>query len=777
MQTSMKAILKKLKKDIWKTRYQASLSLLAIIITIWGVSTVYYGYWMTERDFQVNFDSTYPAHMLLNFDIRHLDFVTEIDGMPEVESVERRESFMGRVLDKDGEWMPILIFAVEDFENLRVNTFTVEGDKGPSLGAIAIERKSAGFLGSGQTIKLQLPGRKPQNLPIATYTHDPRLPSARMDHIVYGYITMSTYQSLDLGKERAAYLLRTLVVDPSLAALEDLERKIKLKTRRRNVMLSIEVPPLNEHPHQNVVDAVAILQLGLGVILAILGVTLLSLILLLWMLPQVREVALMKAIGAPTSDIRKAYQILLLIAGSIGVVIGLPLGYLSGSFFSRFIAFTQNFDPVKGLLPFSLHLPIALLCLSIPLLVGWRPIARAIHTSSIAGLKGVFKDVPRRGLHLLQWLLPNAASRYSLNSFLQNGSRLLFSLALLSLGLALFFVGTNLQYSLEQDTQRYFATSTYQLSFRVNNSEPALVAAIRQLPNVQKVWTIQREQLYLDAPEGKGGRAMGLQVVPRAYVLDPASWIVGGADRSCSECIWVNQGLAHELGYPKVGEVLSVIDSKGQRRTLKLTGIQKELAVGPTMYQYSDETTVAGNKTFWVGLEERERSTLADIQDEIESLIGANLLGSSNNAQRLQMLRDHLQPTFLILKAIGTLTIGMGLLGLGLLLNINIQERRKEIGILKALGSSVGQISRLLLREIAFLNLLGIVVALPLAYYISVYMGELLGGTLLHTAIPFYADWWQLGLTVVILLVFQLLIWSPYLRKKVRQSSVDLVRA
>lgn len=773
----MKAILKKLKKDIGKTRYQASLSLLAIIITIWGVSTVYYGYWMTERDFQVNFDSTYPAHVLLNIDTSDLDLVTEIDKMSEVKSIERREAFMGRVLDRDGEWMPILIFAVEDFASLRVNTFTIEADKAPIPGTIAIERKSAGFLGGGQTINLQLPGRKPQTLPIASYTHDPRLPSARMDHIVYGYITMSTYLDLDLGKAGAAYLMRATASNPSLASLEDLERKIKLKATERDATLSIEIPPLNEHPHQNVVDAVAVLQLGLGVILAILGVTLLSLILLLWMLPQVREVALMKAIGASTTDIRKAYQILLLIAGTVGIVIGLPLGYLSGSFFSRFIAFTQNFDPIKGLLPFSLHLPIALLCLSIPLLIGWRPISKAIHASSIAGLKGVFRDVPRRGLHYLQWLLPNARSRYSLNSFLQNGTRLLFSLALLCLGLALFFVGTNLQYSLEQDTQRYFDASAYQLSFRVNNADPALVALIQQLPRVEKVWTIQKEQLYIETAEGAGRGAVSLEMIPRDYVLDPGSWIVGGTDPSCSACVWVNQGLAHELGDLVVGQILQVVDSKGQPRALKLTGIQKELAVGPAMYQYKDENTVAGNRTLWIGLEERERSNLADTQGEIESLLGANILGSSNNAQRLQMLRDHLQPTFLILKAIGALTIGMGLLGLGLLININIEERRKEIGILKALGTSVGQISRLLLREIALLNTLGIVLAFPLAYLISVEMGKLLGGTLLHTAIPFYTDWWQIGLTVVLLLGFQLLIWIPYLRKKVGQSSIDLVRA
>ncbi|MBX2877350.1 MAG: ABC transporter permease [Saprospiraceae bacterium] len=773
----MSVILKKLSKDIGKTKGQAFLSLLAIIITVWGVSTVYYGYWMTERDFRVNFDQTQPAHMLLSLDTNQLKVMEKIADMPEVQAVERRESFMGRVKDEEGDWMPILLFAVEDFTQLKVNTFTLEGEDWPRIGDIAIERKSAGFLGTGKEVAVELPGQDTKVFPLVSYTHDPRLPSARMDRIVYGYLTLSTYRSLRPDRGQANYLLSVKDDAPSLSALVQLEQQIQAKVAGDGGTISIEILPLDEHPHQNVVDAVSVLQLGLGVILTILGITLLSLILLLWMLPQVREVALMKAIGAATKDIRKAYQALLLLAGLIGIIFGLPLGYLSGSFFSRFIAFTQNFDPVAGPLPLATHLPIALTCLCIPLFVGWRPIARAISTSSIQGLRNVFTGVPKKGLYALQWLFRSTQVRYSLNSFLRNGTRLALSLALLVLGLSLFFVGINLQYALDRDTDQYFAASSYQLSFRVHKLKQDQLLAIAAVDNVGKVWTIGQVQLYVEAELETNKKAVRLQHVPLDYTIDPAYWVEGGEDRSCEDCVWINQSMAHELGDPEIGQVLHVTDSRGQATALLLVGILKELAVGPAMYAYAKPGVELETSALWIALKDKQTESGGQTQAAIEAALGKHLLGSSNSGQKLEMLRAHLQPTFLIIKAIGGLTIGMGLLGLGLLININIQERQKEIGILKALGTGSAKISRLLLQEIVLLNGLGILLAIPVAYFISVEMGKLLGDTLLHIAIPFHADWGMMTLSIVLLLGFQWSVWFPYLRNRIRRSSIDLVRA
>lgn len=82
---------------------------------VWGVSIVYYGYWMSECDFWVNFDQIQLVQLQLLVDISQLLLIKLMVKIFEVKVIEWRESFMGRVKDWDGEWMFILLFVVEDF--------------------------------------------------------------------------------------------------------------------------------------------------------------------------------------------------------------------------------------------------------------------------------------------------------------------------------------------------------------------------------------------------------------------------------------------------------------------------------------------------------------------------------------------------------------------------------------------------------------------------------------------------------------------------------------
>ena len=59
----MKVILWKLIKDFRLAKVKLLLLLLAASLSGWGISSVVYSYFMTERDFKENFARTYPADM------------------------------------------------------------------------------------------------------------------------------------------------------------------------------------------------------------------------------------------------------------------------------------------------------------------------------------------------------------------------------------------------------------------------------------------------------------------------------------------------------------------------------------------------------------------------------------------------------------------------------------------------------------------------------------------------------------------------------------------
>lgn len=64
----MKVILWKLLSDFRLAKGQLLLLLLAASLSGWGISSVVYSYFMTERDFEENFVQTYPADMAVTID-------------------------------------------------------------------------------------------------------------------------------------------------------------------------------------------------------------------------------------------------------------------------------------------------------------------------------------------------------------------------------------------------------------------------------------------------------------------------------------------------------------------------------------------------------------------------------------------------------------------------------------------------------------------------------------------------------------------------------------
>jgi ABC-type antimicrobial peptide transport system permease subunit len=89
----------------------------------------------------------------------------------------------------------------------------------------------------------------------------------------------------------------------------------------------------------------------------------------------------------------------------------------------------------------------------------------------------------------------------------------------------------------------------------------------------------------------------------------------------------------------------------------------------------------------------------------------------------------------------------MGLLGLS---TFTVLQRKKEIGIRKALGASVESILNLLSREIVSRIIISSVIALPLAYY-------LLNQWLQNYPFRINIGWWLAVIPPVIVLIISII--------------------
>jgi putative ABC transport system permease protein len=103
----------------------------------------------------------------------------------------------------------------------------------------------------------------------------------------------------------------------------------------------------------------------------------------------------------------------------------------------------------------------------------------------------------------------------------------------------------------------------------------------------------------------------------------------------------------------------------------------------------------------------------------------------------------------------------VGSIGLSGVLSLSVLERRREIGVMRAIGASSGKISALFIGEGLILGLLSWLIALPLSipagYLMTQAMGAALQTEIVYRNTPRGAFYW-LGIVLVLSIIAS---WFP----------------
>lgn len=99
-----------------------------------------------------------------------------------------------------------------------------------------------------------------------------------------------------------------------------------------------------------------------------------------------------------------------------------------------------------------------------------------------------------------------------------------------------------------------------------------------------------------------------------------------------------------------------------------------------------------------------------------------------SNAEYMESMQQQSQTTQMVLGGIGAVSLFVAAIGIANTMMMSIYERTKEIGIIKVLGCSLGNIRMLFLLEAAFIGFLGGVAGVGLSYGISALINRFAGG-------------------------------------------------
>ncbi len=749
----------KVYRDLWNHRSRTFLIILSIAAGVFAVGLIGMAQQALTESLNGQYAAMHPADIILQTEPGlDDDFVERIRHMRGVEDAEGRRFLRLRIsLDATGEiWRDLTLYALQDFNDQRL--FFVREQDGtwpPQKGEVLLERASLPYLGvkPGQQILVKTPDGRKFPLTVTGRAHDLYRIPPFLEGWVYGYVSLDTIRWMGEPEGyNELYLDAGATTDAEIRTPAD-EAADRVEGQGLPVYQKT-LPAHGEHPLNYIIITVLIL-LGLVAALSMfLSAMLVINVISALIAQQERQIGIMKAIGARSWQIIGLYFGMVLVLGLIACLIAVPFSYLGANALAAFVAGLLNFDPPRVvftlqalLFQFGVGLLVPLLAAAPVILSGTQvspaKVLSEYGISQVWGGAGLVDAILRRFPQLSRDLL--LAFR---NPFRKRG-RLILSLVTLTFAGAVFMAIVNLQSSLNVALSEMFSFWRYDAWLIVDGYMPAgrLLDEAQAIPGVEQAeaWDFalgryvrpdhsESSNLYLIAPPagsqfldppiiaGRSLRAGDMDAVvisPGFLAVEPTLRLGGPMKIKIEgrEQTYTIVGVVNMIGNASVG-YFTLMDYSAYSRhvrepnranslvlTLSSDSTVEQRAITSAVEKHFDRADIEVVNSFLVN----------DEREEIDAAFGILVV--------LLMIMT------LILATVGSL----GLTGT---MSLNVIERTREIGVMRAFGASSAAIFRLVILEGLLIGMLSWLLAIGLSLPLSTLLARNIGEAFMDYPMP-----------------------------------------
>lgn len=759
----MKTALLKPLSDLRLVWRQVALAVAALVVGLWGIGGILVSYSVLTHDLRENFVSTRPAHaVLVSPDFVHLD-LAQLRQRPEIEAAELRDLSMQRIEVFPGEWIPLWLFGVQDAERAAMATLRPQlGATTPSLGTLLVERDGlkVSNLRLGAVARVRAAGRVIE-MPVTGITYDAAQAPATQDHFIYGYVDKPTYALVSGQPVDERLVLRLKNARDASDVRQKLEPLLAEFAVQGIHLQSVQVPSFEEHPHQWQLNTLLLLQGAIGLLAFLMGAVLVSQLMASLLARQVREIGIMKAIGASRMQVLRLYVGMVLAMASVAGAIAAPLAVVSGNAFSRFVAGKLNFDILTTQLSVSVALALSAGSLLLPL---------------CAALPVLLRGTNRSVLHALN----DQATRASPPA----ARRGMTTILTMALGVAIFDTGFNVRQSLADLLADMDHSMGHDLQIVLKAPEPpeTMLPLFHGLPNLERIETWNGGRGELQSHVVATSQGAGIVALPWDTALFRPRVVAGRWLRGTDGVeVVLNRSAVDLYGHAEVGSLVDV-NASGKTVQARLAGIIDELEK-PKIYMdqshydavFNPQRSV--NSLMLVAHDKRFDQVMA-LKREVEAVIeqsNLDVLYVMSQSERVRVIADHLDIVLTILVALSLLVLLVSAMGMGSAMAVSTQERTREIGIMRAIGATPSIVFRHFVAEGMQLGAasiaLGLVIAWPLGTAASAAFGRLMLGE--DAKLRFAFSPTGLAIVVVVTLAFAWTASRAPARRAVRIPTCD----
>jgi putative ABC transport system permease protein len=741
----------KVFSDLWSNKIRTVLVVASVAVGLFAVGMMTTIHDILTSDIRAGYAAVNPTNIMVNaydFDDDMVKAIRRVDGVKDAEGV-RSVDLMART--GPDQWSRITLQAIPDFHKMNINRVQlIQGIWPPDDHEIVVERTKLSELirdAQGQ-IEVKLPSGKIRKLKVVGVVHDQTVGIASIGGgffmaPIQGFINRDTLPWLD--QPDAFNLLYATVKDQPDD--EDHIRNVANDINdamedNHGLTYNAIIRGTHDHPNRAYVDAITGILVMLGLLVVFLSGFLITNTLSALLNQQAQQIGIMKTVGARSLQVTGIYMALIGVFGLLALLISLPLSRSAAFSMLDFLTLQINFDVVSYRTVAAavfLQVGIALL---VPQAAGILPVLHGSRVKVQDALNGGSVDV---GSSRRSWLDRKLSqikglSRpllISLRNTFRHKGRLALTLVTLTLGGAIFIATINVQASMESYIRKlgkYFQADvnlTMDAPYRISEIQEAL----KNIPEVENVegWSYARCELLLD--DDQGGDAVQLMAPPiGSKLIEPimlqGRWLTPGdqnaivlSERFISrfpnlhvgdtlrlrvngdKTDWVVVGFfqlagksAGYVAYTGFDYLANLIHQPGQAVTYRILARQPNLsstqqrALGAKLENYLQ------NHKFGV-TDVASGSTLVD-----------------NSAEGLSVLT-----AFLMIMAILTALVGsIGLMGT---MSMNVMDRTREIGVMRAIGASDRAVMSQVIVEGVLIGMiswvLGTLLALPISQMLS----------------------------------------------------------
>ena len=775
----MSVIWRKVWRDLVHNKARTFLVVLSTAIGVFALGLVFGLSDVMRTRMTADHQARIPAHITFWGGAFNQNVVDVIQREPGVADVEGRTHVSLRwKLEGETDWRNGNLVARPDYGTQRMNRTDLLDGHWPAERDLALERQSSRYFDilPGMAIVVEF-GRSERRLPISGVVRAPGVTPPQFGGDATFYATPETAAWLT-GFD-AFNQLNVRVQSFSEQAAGEVAQQIERRLDRMGLPTGgYFVTDPNVHWMQETVDTLSLILTVLGALSLGLSAFLIVNTMNAIIAQQVWQIGVMKVVGATFCRVMRVYLMTTLIYGMLACLIAVPVGIVSAHLMAGWLLDLINIDngPFR-LMPVVVGIQIAV-GLAVPMLAALSPViggARITPHQAISnyGLgagfgRGWLDRMVGRVRHLPRPLV------LSLRNIFRRKARVVLTLLTLTLGGVMFIVVMSVGTSLNNTLDMLITDLGLDVwvVFEHPHRTERLIEVAESVPGVLRAEVWDQREATLSLVNGEEYVIYLLGLPPDSEMFNPRIVDGRGLLPGDGHAILLNNRIATDESI-LVGDELE-LTIEGRESLWKVVGLifnvgddQRDCFV-----PFDALTREIGNVnrgTITMVLSGRhgvegEHDLISDLRTAytVRGIKPAFLLSASELREQNRVQFSIITYLMLAMAILAAIVGSIGLMGT---MSINVVERSREVGVMRAIGATSPAVAGIFVSEGLLLGVMSWLLAASLSYPGAQIFSDLLGDTLMNIPLDFsYSTGGMLFWLVAVLILSALASLWPALR-------------